>query len=62
MEIVVRLFSHFTEHPEQLPSSWAERLDDYDPARTAADFVSGMTDEFARRTYNDLFVPRFEEL
>lgn len=61
-EIVIRLYDHYAENPDQLPASWSGRVDAERPTRIAADFVSGMTDEFARRTYHDLFVPRFEEL
>jgi dGTPase len=62
MEIVVSLFEYYACTPDQLPPSWLRRLEVNEPARAAADFVSGMTDEYARRTYHDVFVPSFEEL
>lgn len=61
-EIVVRLFRYFTEHPTEMPESWRCRVELDGAERAAADFVSGMTDEYARRTYNEVFIPRFEEI
>ncbi len=61
-EIVVRLFEYYANHPNAIDSDAANGLLECDAERASADFVSGMTDTFARRTYNDLFVPRFEEI
>lgn len=58
-EIVVRLFEYYSAHPDETgvdPSIAAGA------ERRAADFVSGMTDTFARRKHQELFVPRFEEI
>ncbi len=61
-EIVAQLFSHFAAHGSEMPESWRKRSVIDGPTRAAADFVSGMTDQYARRSYNDIFVPAFEEL
>ncbi|CAN5630997.1 deoxyguanosinetriphosphate triphosphohydrolase [soil metagenome] len=61
-EIVVRLFEYYSEHPEEIADSALPSEHDQSPERRAADFVSGMTDDFARRRHDDLFVPRFQEL
>ena len=61
-EIVVRLFEYYRDEggPDCSPANrhdWRATTD-----QQAADVVSGMTDDFARRTYDELFVPRFEEI
>lgn len=56
--VVQTLFSHFMEHPEELPGD--------EPAGGSAtllpdnvtDYIAGMTDRFAIRTYEKLFVPK----
>jgi dGTPase len=50
------LFSHFLEHPDEMPSEYHEAPGDL-PTRVA-DFISGMTDRYAIRTYERLFLPR----
>lgn len=48
--LVRTLFHHYVEHPHELPAPYVG----FDGA---VDYVSGMTDRFAVRTFEDLFVP-----
>ena len=61
-EIVVRLFEYYSSHPDEGSGEVQSTGDDESAARRAADTVSGMTDDFARRKHDELFVPRFEEI
>lgn len=61
-EIVVRLFEYYSENPDATEFASDETVDEASGRRWAADFVSGMTDAFARRRYDQLFVPGFEEI
>ncbi|HVE91846.1 MAG TPA: deoxyguanosinetriphosphate triphosphohydrolase [Actinomycetota bacterium] len=54
-EILRALFEHYARHPDLLPDSPGNAGDDL-PQRVA-DYVSGMTDRFAIRTFSRLFVP-----
>ncbi len=48
--VVGDLFAHYTAHPDDLPSEWAQNFGDADVAgraRRVADFVAGMTDRYA---------------
>lgn len=55
--LLERLFEHFLAHPDEVPAEY--RLHDADaPEVQVADFVSGMTDRYAIKVYEDLFVPR----
>lgn len=55
--IVQTLFKHYLDNPDVLPPD--ERPSDDDRlAQAVTDYVSGMTDRFAIRAYEQLFIPR----
>ena len=55
--LLEELFSHFCAHLDEVPGEY--RLHDADaPEVQVADFISGMTDRYAIKTYEELFVPR----
>ena len=56
MALLEELYYHFIEHPEQLPMEY--RNEEEDVARRVCDYVSGMTDRYAIRTYTELRVPK----
>ena len=51
--VVRSLFRWYLEHPEKLPATG-----DADPVTRVTDFVAGMTDRYALRTYRDIFEPK----
>ena len=54
--VVQTLFRHYLEHPDELPPD--EQPDEPgDLAQTVVDYVSGMTDRFAIRTFERMMVP-----
>jgi dGTPase len=50
------LFQHFLDHPDELPPEYHRAPGDL-PTRVA-DYIAGMTDRYALRTYERLFLPR----
>lgn len=54
--VVRQLFAHFLEHPEEIPSEY--HLAPGDLPTRVADYIAGMTDRFALRTFERLFLPR----
>ena len=56
VELVRSLFSYYLEHPEAIPAEIAGTPGD--PATHVADYIAGMTDRFALRTYEQLFLPQ----
>ena len=58
--IIETLYSHFTAHPDLLPADLLrinqERGEPVE--RAVVDFIAGMTDRYAIKVFNDLFVPR----
>ena len=54
--LVRSLFSYYLEHPEAVPAEYQRAPGDL-PTRIA-DYIAGMTDRFALRAYEQLFLPR----
>jgi dGTPase len=54
------LFHHFMEHPEELPEDLRRinREREEPTERAVVDYIAGMTDRFAIKVFNDLYVPR----
>jgi dGTPase len=56
MGLVRSLFSYYLDHPEAVPSEYRATHDDL-PTQVA-DYIAGMTDRFALRAYEQLFLPQ----
>ena len=54
--MVRALFSYYLEHPDDIPEEYHRAPGDL-PTRIA-DYIAGMTDRFALRTYERLFLPQ----
>ncbi len=54
------LYRHFRDHPEQLPADllWINRQREESIERAVVDYIAGMTDRYAIKMFNDLYVPR----
>jgi dGTPase len=56
--IVTALFEHYIGHPNEVPEEYHRAPGDL-PTRVA-DYIAGMTDRYALRTYEQLFLPHSE--
>ena len=54
--VVRALFAYYLDHPEQVPAEYLAAPGDV--ATHVADYIAGMTDRFALRTYEHLFLPQ----
>ncbi|MHB8966647.1 MAG: deoxyguanosinetriphosphate triphosphohydrolase [Thermoleophilia bacterium] len=54
--LVEKLFDYYLEHAEQLPA-WLIGVG-ADAPQLVADYIAGMTDRFAIKTFKELFLPR----
>ena len=54
--LVRTLFSHYLDHPEEVPEEYHRAPGDL-PTRIA-DYIAGMTDRYALRVYEQLFLPQ----
>ncbi len=55
--LVKSLYRYYLEHPEKLPDDYRRIMEEDGRERAVADFLSGMTDNYAIRDYQRLFVP-----
>lgn len=58
IELVQTLFRHYCEHPEEMPSFYADIAEQEGAQRAACDYIAGMSDRFAKNAYMNIFVPR----
>ena len=57
-KLIEELYNYFRDHPTHMPQAylyivWQEGIE-----RAVADYISGMSDEYATRTFEQLFVPQ----
>jgi len=50
------LFNHYLENPHKLPSELSVRMNE-NPKQTVADYIAGMTDRFAMKSFKEIFLP-----
>ena len=55
--VVQTLYQYFAEHPEGMPEDYRQIAREGTPERGACDYISGMSDRYARKVYGDLFIP-----
>lgn len=58
ISLVKQLYFYFSEHPDDMPPIYREIARSESPARAACDYISGMTDIYAKRVYTTLYIPR----
>ncbi|MBE6688347.1 MAG: deoxyguanosinetriphosphate triphosphohydrolase [Ruminococcaceae bacterium] len=56
--MLTHLYEHFYRYPEKLPPEYRNYLDRFPKGRVVCDYISSMTDRYAVRTFNELFVPK----
>jgi dGTPase len=54
--LIRSLFAYYLDHPEAVPAEYQDVPGDL--ATRIADYIAGMTDRFALRTYEQLFLPQ----
>jgi len=52
------LYEYFYAHPGKLSPEYKLNLDKYPKGRVICDYISSMTDRFAVRKFNELFIPK----
>ncbi len=56
--MIETLYTYFVKNPDKLPSEFSQTVSDEGVERAACDYISGMTDRYAIRTYSEIYVPR----
>ncbi|MCX7843254.1 MAG: deoxyguanosinetriphosphate triphosphohydrolase [Clostridia bacterium] len=55
--IVKELYIYIRNAPEHLPHEYSSMLDKFDLDRVVCDYIAGMTDRYAVRKFQDIFIP-----
>ena len=58
MDIVKKLFEYFITNPNKLPSSYFDIANVDGKERAVCDYVSGMSDRYAIKTFENIFIPK----
>ncbi len=53
-KIIESLFDYFLKHPEKIPDTYKERIEEESLYRVISDYVAGMTDRYAEKIYQSL--------
>ncbi|EMO55444.1 deoxyguanosinetriphosphate triphosphohydrolase [Leptospira noguchii] len=53
-KIIESLFHYFLKHPEKIPETYKERIEEESLYRVVSDYVAGMTDRYAEKIYQSL--------
>ena len=57
MYVLEELFNYFMKYPEKLPAEYARHIPLYGKEQAVCDYIAGMTDRYAVRLFNKLFMP-----
>ena len=58
IELIRWLFDYFKNNYTQLPPNYKRIADSEGAQRAACDYIAGMTDRYAVKTFNELFIPK----
>lgn len=56
--LVTDLFHHFLENPTKMHEVWGDAYEPSNHIQHVVDYVAGMTDRYAIRVYEDIFIPK----
>lgn len=59
--IVERLYKYYLENINKMPDTYVKIANEENSQRAVCDYIAGMSDTFALREYNRLFIPKFAE-
>ena len=57
-KVIGELYEYYLAHVDQMSNFYVQLAYQDNPERAVTDYISGMSDEFAIRTFEDVFVPR----
>jgi dGTPase len=56
--VIAELYEYYLAQPDRMPNFYVQMAYTEGADRAVTDYISGMSDEFAIRTFEDVFVPR----
>ena len=55
--MISALYEYYSERPEELPEFYREELKTFDKDTVLCDYISGMSDMYAVKTFSEIFIP-----
>lgn len=56
--IITEMYKYFVKYPEMIPAENMRFEEEFGIKRVVCDYIAGMSDDFAIRIFNDIFVPK----
>ena len=59
-QMIAQLYEYYLRRPEEMPEEYQSFMRDLGQPmeRTVCDFIAGMSDQYAIKTYEDKFIPK----
>lgn len=57
-ELIIKLYEYYFHDVGRMPPLYVSLAEKYGKSRAVCDYIAGMTDSFAIRAFNDIFVPK----
>ncbi len=57
MHLLETLFKYYLNRLDKMPKEYLKNIDEHGSEQVVCDFIAGMTDRYAIRTFSDLFIP-----
>ena len=57
-KMITALYEYYKKSPQSLPEFYLNRLDNEDVNTVLCDYISGMSDLYAVKTFSEIFIPR----
>lgn len=59
VDMLHKIYSHYIKHIEEMPENYVKIADTDGEERAVCDYIAGMSDVYALKVFNQLFVPMF---
>ncbi|MGB4389394.1 MAG: hypothetical protein WBI89_09375, partial [Caldicoprobacterales bacterium] len=57
MHLLETLFKYYLNRLDKMPKEYLKNIDEHGSEQVVCDFIAGMTDRYAIRTFSDLYIP-----
>ena len=58
VQLIRLLFSHYSEKPQDMGPGAEQKIEKFGLMQTITDYIAGMTDRFAVKVFEDLYIPK----
>ena len=56
--MLAKIYEHYIHHIEEMPKIYIDIAEADGNERAVCDYIAGMTDSYAIKTYKELFIPQ----